>query len=109
MLVNNDNDGFFTSLYRKTTFTGLYTDFSSLVPAKNKINLVRVLINRAFHICSSCHNFHEEIVRIKKILSDNCFPKSMIDRIIKNFLDRQFESGSSTKANDKVPLLFCIP
>ena len=97
VLVNDDNDGFSTSLYRKKTFTGLYTDFSSLAPSKYKFNLVRVLIYRAFHICSSYHNFHEEIVRIKKILTDNCFPKSLIDRIIKNFLDRQFESGSSTK------------
>ena len=108
MLVNNDKDVFSTSLYRKKTFTGLYTDFSSLAPTKYKINLVRVLIYRAFHICSSYHNFHEEIVRIKKILSDNCFPKSLIDRIIKNFLDRQFGPGSLIKPDNKIPLLFCI-
>ena len=109
VLVNNDKDVFSTSLYRKKTFTGLYTDFSSLSPTKYKINLVRVLIYRAFHICSSYHNFHEEIVRIKKILTDNCFSKSLIDRIIKNFLDRQFGPGSLIKPDNKIPLLFCIP
>ena len=71
--------------------------------------MILKIIYRAFHICSFYHNFHEEIFRIKKILTDNCFPKSLIDRIIKNFLDRQFESGSSTKPDNKVPLLFCIP
>ena len=109
VLVDNDKDVFSTSLYRKKAFTGLHTDFSSLAPTKYKINLVRVLIYRAFHICSSYHNFHEEIVRIKKILSDNCFPKSLIDRIIKNFLDRQFVPGSLIKPDNKIPLLFCIP
>ena len=83
--------------------------FLALPLTKYKINLVRVLIYRAFHICSSYHNFHEGIVRIKKIMSDNCFPKSLIDRIIKNFLDRQFGPGSLIKPDNKIILLFCIP
>ena len=39
VLVCQNNDGFSTSLYRKKTFTGLYTDFSSLAPTKYKTNL----------------------------------------------------------------------
>ena len=109
VLVAHDNNTFSTSLYRKKTFTGLYTDFSSLGPTKYKINLIRVLVYRAFHICSSYLNFHEEVVRIKNILTENCFPKSLIDHIIKKFLDRQFRPSPLKEADNKVPLLFCIP
>ena len=106
VLVTHDDYTFSTSLYRKKTFTGLYTDFSSLAPTKYKINLVRVLVYRAFHICSSYRNFHEEIVRIKKILTENCFPKSLIDRIIKKFLDRQFRPNPQKRRTIKSPSYF---
>ena len=48
-------------------------------------------------------------IRIKKILTENCFPKSLIDRIIKKFLDRQFRLNPPKEADNKVPILFCIP
>ena len=50
VLVTHEQTGFSTSLYRKKTFTGLYTDYASLAPDKYKINLVRILVFRAFHI-----------------------------------------------------------
>ena len=98
-----------TSLYRKKTFTGLYTDFASLAPDKYKNNLISVLIYRAFHICSSYKNFHDEIVRIKEILSKNSFPRVLTDRIIKSFLDKRFAPRAPAPAEAKTALLFCIP
>ena len=53
VLVIRDDNGFATNLYRKKTFTGLYANFESLSPSKYKVNLVTVLVYRAFHICSS--------------------------------------------------------
>ena len=76
VLVTREGNNFMTSLYRKKTFTGLYTDFASLAPEKYKNNLISVLIYRAFHICSSYKNFHDEIVRIKEMLSKNSFPRA---------------------------------
>ena len=90
VLVTHEGTNFSTSLYRKKTFTGLYTDFASLSPDKYKANLISVLVYRAFHICSTYQNFHDEIVRIKEILFKNCFPRSLTDRIIKSFLDKRF-------------------
>ena len=53
VLVTHEQGGFSTSLYRKKTFTVLYTDYASLAPDRYKINLVRILVFSAFHICSS--------------------------------------------------------
>ena len=109
VLVTRDGANFSTSLYRKKTFTGLYTDFASLSPDIYKTNLISVLVYRAFHICSSYQNFHEEIVRIKEILSKNCFPKALTDRIIKSFLDKRFAPRPPALQEAKTALLFCMP
>ena len=108
VLVTCDETGFSTSLYRKKTFTGLYTDFASLSPDKYKVNLVRILVFRAFHICSTCSNFHNELIRIKRILADNCFPRSIIDRVIKSFLDDKFGNRPLRKKMIKLPLFYAF-
>ena len=70
--IHKDATKFSTSLYRRPTFTGLYTDYSTLSPHKYKVNLISVLIFRAFNICSSYINFHNELLKITHILANNC-------------------------------------
>ena len=109
VLVTHEGTNFSTSLYRKKTFTGLYTDFASLSPDKYKANLISVLVYRAFHICSTYQNFHDEIVRIKEILFKNCFPRALTDRIIKSFFDKRFAPRPPAPQEAKTALLLCIP
>ena len=54
-------------------------------------------------------NFHHELIRIKRIMTENCFPRSIIDRVIKSFLDHKFGKRPPKKADDKTPLIFCLP
>ena len=70
-LVKYEDNCFFISLYCKKTFTGLYTDFSSLTPYIYKVNQVRSLVLRAYNICSTYINFHNERSCIKSILQMN--------------------------------------
>ena len=107
--ATHDQNSFSTSLYRKKTFTGIYTDFGTLSPNKYKVNLIRVLVYRAFHICSTYSNFHAEVVRIKGILKENCFPPPLVDRVIKSFLDQQFSKGPPPSREEKEFLMFCLP
>ena len=69
-----DDENSKTYVSRKKTFTGLYTHFDSLSPVQYKINLISVLIYRAFHICSSYKAFHSQICNIKRFLQQNRFP-----------------------------------
>ena len=43
LMKRNRDSSFSTSIYRKKTFTGLYTKWDSFTPRKYKINLVRTL------------------------------------------------------------------
>ena len=53
LLKRCPNNTFVTSIYRKKTFTGLYTKWDSFTPRKYKINLIRTLTYRCYRICSS--------------------------------------------------------
>ena len=42
-------------------------------------------------------------------MTENCFPRSIIDRVIKSFLDGKFGKKPPKKTDDKTPLIFCLP
>ena len=58
---------FSTSVYRKPTFTGLFTNFHRFIPLAYKCSLVSFLLHRIFNLCSTYENFHAQLVP-KKIV-----------------------------------------
>ena len=111
ILIQKEGSNFSTSLYRKPTFTGLYTDFSTLSPNNYKVNLISMLVFRAFNICSSYINFHNELLKIKHTLAKNCYPSSLIDNVIKKFFNERFSPSNKPLNSDrnKLRVVFCIP
>ena len=51
MNVFNLDSGFNTSVYRKPTFTGLYTNYDTFVPNQYKVSLINKLLHRAYMLC----------------------------------------------------------
>ena len=90
VLISFENNCFSTSVYRKNTCKGLFTNYMSFTPFSFKIGLVKTLLNRAFNICSSWFYFHEEVVNITHFLQKNMFPPHVIDREINCFIDSKF-------------------
>ena len=99
------------AFYRKPTFAGLCIDFSTLSPNKYKVNFISILVFRAFLTCSSCINFHNELVKIKHILIDNCHLLTLIDNVIKKFLNERFSPSNKPPISEqsKQHTVFCIP
>ena len=99
VLVDNSN-GLKTSVFRKTTFTGLLTSFKSFTSQSYKFGLIRNLLFRAYAISTSWSIFHDELTRIFKILSKNSFPGYAIDKITAKFIeDKVTLSQSSSEQN----------
>ena len=86
ILIKHNHDTFSTSVYRKPTFTGLFTPFSSFVPLRFKVNLVRILVYRIYKICSSYQAIHIELERLKSILLLNGYPLHFISDNIRSAL-----------------------
>ena len=75
-------------IFRKSTFTGHYTDFSSFVPWYHRISWIRSLVYRTKRICDK--GLSKEGIRdIKKFASWNGFPRivsnKLIDRCVEVF------------------------
>ena len=57
--ITRRNNQLVTSVFRKATFSGVFTNFKSFIPVTNKFGLVYTLLHRSFSICSSYQKFHE--------------------------------------------------
>ena len=71
---------FTTSVYRKPTFTGVYTHFDSFLLSTYKSGTVYTLAFRCFRICSSLTKLHNGLVCLKETFSKNGYPEDFINK-----------------------------
>ena len=58
---------FTTTVYRKPTFSGVYSNFESFLPPVYKFGMVYTLVYRCFNICSNWTQCHTELTFLKGI------------------------------------------
>ena len=98
VLVSREDNKFFTSLYRKPTFSGLYSNFSSFMPEEYKKGLIFTLLYRGFNLCTDWKKFQKELVFLKSVLNRNEYPRNFVDKCI-NKLIILLRSGSGSIVN----------
>ena len=79
ILISKTDQNFCTSIYRKMTSIGLYTNFVSFIPYSYKLGLIKTLIHHTYEISSSWTSFNEEI-SVKHLLMKNMYPSYLIDK-----------------------------
>ena len=87
VLVIRGESGLSTTVYRKPTFTGLYTRWDSYCSTGQKIALVRSLAHRARKLCSAEH-LQGEIEMLTGILQRNGYPSPIVERLIRQTLEQ---------------------
>ena len=80
-----------SSIYRKPTFTGLFTNFHSFIPLSYKRSLISCLLHRIFNLCSTYENFHVQLEIVRKLFNLNGFLSHMFDDLVRRFLNNLFE------------------
>ena len=100
---------FTTNMYRKPTFSGLYTNFDSFIPQSYKTGLVLSLLFRIYTICSDWPKIHIEIVNLKKIMLKNNFPSRFTDRCVKFFLEKLFSKKNKFPTVPRKVINISIP
>ena len=106
VFVHKTSTAFLTSVYRKPTFSGLYTKWDSFCPQQRKINLIKTVMHRAFMISSKCF-LDDEIVFIRSTLSKNGYPYSVLDSVVQNILNKFVRAKRCTV--NKCPVYLCLP
>ena len=102
------NKPFATSIFRKATFSGVFTNYNSFLSDTDKIGLVHTLLVRFFKICSSMENFHIEVELLRSILKCNNSPVNTIDQCIKTFFDKLYVSKQILPTVPKKELLVVL-
>ena len=90
--VSREGDHFTTSLYRKPTFSGLYTNFHSYISDNYKKGLIYCLLFRVFTLTVCWEKFDDEVQFLRNLFRKNLFPEFVIDKCIKHFLNRKCQS-----------------
>ena len=101
VLVRREQNRFTTSVYRKPTFTGLYTRWDSYCPTSRKIALIRSITQRAKKICSPQY-LDDEAEKLQAIFWKNGYPEPIVSRVIKQTLNHQAEAPNEMKKPEKV-------
>ena len=107
--VIRDDKAFTTSVYRKPTFSEVYTHFESFLPCTYKFGTVYTLAYRCFRIWSSWTKLHTELVCLKEIFLRNSYPENFINKCFKNFMDNIHVVKETTRTVEKKPLVLVLP
>ena len=74
-------------MYRKESFTGIGTSFFSYCPFNFKINSIKKLVHRAYHICSNNLHLHNEFNFLLSYFTNNGYPSKLVHSCVRKFLD----------------------
>ena len=96
-------------IYRKDTFTGHYTDFSSFVPWNHRISWIRSLVYRTKRLCDP-RNFKDGIKDVNKFASWNGFPRYIRKKLISKFINESETTRPERKEDpDVIPVWINFP
>ena len=100
-----ENEKFATIVYKRKTFSGLYTNFKSFIPETYKIGLIKSL----FKLCSDFIKFHLEIDKLKIIFYKNSYPRDLVDKCVKEVLEKILVPKPAVSAVPKKDLVIALP
>ena len=102
-----EKNKFTTSVFRKPTFSGVFTHLDGFVPISYKHGLANMLILRFFKICSSNEKLQNEISR--KFLSVTDILMTLLIFVLKSFLMDSILPKKVYQTVEKKQLLIILP
>ena len=109
VLTSRNKEGFTTTVYRKPTFSGVYSSFNSFITDQYKHGLICTLLFRILSIVSDFSKSHEEVNYLKDVLKKNSFSINLVDNCKKIFLNKQFSQKMLEHTVPKKELFIVLP
>ena len=101
LVAKQTGNSFTTSIYRKTTCTGLLTHLFSFTAFSCKTGLIKTLFDRTFKIYNNWLGFQNDFTELTSALTKNQFPQYLINRIKIFYLSKTNEpSVASSNRNE---------
>ena len=97
------------SIFRKGTFTGLGMNYFSYTFYNFKINNIKTLVYRAYHLCSTWCDFNNEIQFLLQYFKTNGYPEKVVFKDINKFLNKVFCSKPRIPTAEKLQMYIKFP
>ena len=107
--ITRKNKRFVTSIFRKATFSGVFTNYDRFIFDTYKIGLFHTPLFRFFKICSSMENFDIEVEHLRNIFKCKNYPINIIDQYTKKFLGKLYVIKQIVPTVPKRKLLVDLP
>ena len=98
-----------TTVYRKPTFSGVYTLFDSFLSTDYKVGMIYTLAYWSFKVCSDWTRFHEELNFLKHVFLKNGYPLSFIDKCFKMVINKLVIKHPQVTTVEKKTLVLSLP
>ena len=102
ILISN-NENLQTSVFHKKTYKGLLLNYFSFVPDSYKYGLIKTLIDPMYTINSTWTSFDIDLKNLKQVLLKNQYPLSMIDNVIKKYLQNANNKTNTGSMSVEIP------
>lgn len=109
MNIEKSCNAFHTSVFRKSTFTGLGLSFFSHCTFRFKVNGISTLLNRAYNLSSNLKLLHIEFEFLRNFFSSNGYPATLIDTQIRKFLDKKYSTQTDPTEKPEKVMYFSLP
>jgi hypothetical protein len=109
LITKSDLPHLETTTYRKSTYTGLLTNFTSFISMPYKIGLIKTLVDRACKINSTDKTLKSDLTFIQKTLQKNMFPQNILSRFISPNQTTKQPSPSTPVVNESTTRYYKLP
>ena len=106
VMINKCNNEVHTQVYRKKTDLGLCLNAHSECPIRYKESVIKNYLRRAYKICKSWTDFHQEIQLIKQMLVNNNYSNTLVDNNIKMFINNKINNESNDNNSNKIKIYY---
>ena len=107
--IIREDKTFTISVYRKPTFSEVYTHFDSFLPSTYNFGTVYTLAYRCLRICCSLTKCRNEVVCLKQVFLKYGYPEDFINKYLKTFMDNIHVVKETTPTVEKKPLVLVLP
>ena len=84
--ITRHSQQFKTSVYRKLTFSGVFTHYESYLDQTYNKSIIDTLLFRCFSIFSDYTLFHLEVENLREIFKKSSYPSGITEQSIRSFL-----------------------
>ena len=86
--VEESNNRYITSVYQKSTNSGIFLNANSECPERYKLGTITALIHRAYKISSDWHIFNSTVDRLKQLFVNNGYSNKTFDNQLNKYLNK---------------------